>query len=272
MRYLPMPEDAGDTFIKKQCKLPGWAEREEAWLDATAAYRLVQGNPWQIAPADFTVEVRNQFYKLYDSRRKGGPIERIRRPKGGFPSCPMCGSGGGRSLDHALPRADFPEFSILRENLIPACTICNSDEKGTLYRGDASPERFIHPYYDTWAGDALWSVGFEGDLDAVLFKPMVMDSVPAAYRQVVHFHLSQVLGVEWRENARRYWGSLPQLIRNRIGAQIPFDLARKELQSRLGEEILQSGVNCWRAAFLRGALESPAVIAHLASRAEVLPG
>jgi hypothetical protein len=60
--------------------------------------------------------------------------------------CPMCGQGRVTTLDHYLPKAVFPEYSIFPANLVPACGPCNN-KKRTLYE-DAGDAIFLHAYYD----------------------------------------------------------------------------------------------------------------------------
>ena len=270
MKHLPLPPGAGNSIILRQCLRPGWSGRQALWLAAAANYRQFRGNPWRVRPAGFTGADADALYALYDSRGSSGPIARIRRPTIPFVCCPMCGSLGGRSLDHALPRGLFPEFSILHENLVPACTMCNSDEKGGIYRGQR-PERFIHPYYDRWASRALWRVEFGPDLDALQFKPVALPTLSRARRRIVSFHVQTLLGKEWRDSVRREWGPLPAKLRRRLGAT-PTDVAmRAELDIRLLDAVACNGVNCWEAGFLRGVLADPLVVTKLIERVQALP-
>lgn len=269
MKYLPLPADAGDNVIRRQCLKSGWASREALWLAAAADYRLHKGDPWKVFPAGFTGADADALFALYDTRAKGGPIARIRRPTVPFKSCPLCGSPGGRSLDHALPRSLFPEFSILRENLVPACTMCNTDEKGGTYRG-SRPERFIHPYYDRWASRPLWRVCFGSDLDALDFQPEALPTLPQRQRRIVAFHVGTLLGKEWRDFVRREWGSLPARLRLRVGGA-PSDDIRSEIEMRLEDAILVNDTNCWDAGLLRGVLADQRVISKLVERVRALP-
>ena len=266
-----MPADAGDAVVNKQCTKTGWDGYRDRWLKATADYRAAGGDPWAVTAAAFTNEEKKALNKLYDVRRSGGPINRIRRPPGGFLSCPMCGSSGGRSLDHALPRVEFPEFSIVRENLVPACTICNSDEKGLDFRGKVTPERLIHPYYDQWASEPIWRVAFGPDLAAVVFRAVPSELVAPLRRATVVYHLSKVLGAEWQENSRRYWGSLLVHIGNRVGTSPTLAETRNELEQRLRDETIEKGVNGWCPAFLRGALYDARVPKYLTDEVRKLP-
>ncbi|WP_282361074.1 HNH endonuclease [Pseudomonas sp. PS01300] len=62
-------------------------------------------------------------------------------------SCPLCGGiGHAKTLDHYLPKANYPLLTVLPYNLVPACRDCNT-EKGNPIITDAA-EQLIHPYYD----------------------------------------------------------------------------------------------------------------------------
>jgi hypothetical protein len=271
VNFLQMPLDAGDGVLLAECTDPVWAARQARWLAAAATYRRFHGNPWRVVPVRFAGVDADALYKLYDGRAQTAAIKRIRRPKLAFKSCPMCGSAGGRSLDHALPRRRFPEFSILRENLVPACTICNSDQKRTTYRGSKRPKRFIHPYYDRWAKRAVWRVKFGPDLVALDFEPEALPSLARNRRKIVQFHVATLLGDEWRDDVRRKWGPLPASLRRRLGASPTFGEVEAELKVRLVDETDMKGVNCWDAGLLRGILADPAVIAMLIQRIAALP-
>lgn len=62
--------------------------------------------------------------------------------------CPFCGEiGQTKNLDHFLPKAHFPEFSVMPLNLVPSCRDCNMGEKGQSY-ATVADEQAIHPYVD----------------------------------------------------------------------------------------------------------------------------
>lgn len=60
--------------------------------------------------------------------------------------CPYCGISEPKTIEHYLPKDDYPEFAVYGLNLIPCCSICNS------YKGEEwkkSGERlFINFYFD----------------------------------------------------------------------------------------------------------------------------
>ncbi|MDR6679510.1 HNH endonuclease [Pseudomonas oryzihabitans] len=62
-------------------------------------------------------------------------------------SCPMCGGiGRPRTLDHYLPKARYPAFSVLPHNLVPACRDCNTDKGNPV--AEKAEDQLIHPYFD----------------------------------------------------------------------------------------------------------------------------
>jgi len=63
-------------------------------------------------------------------------------------SCLFCGGiGTPRNLDHFLPKAHFPQFSILPVNLVPSCRDCNMDGKSSAF-ADQAYSQIIQPYLD----------------------------------------------------------------------------------------------------------------------------
>jgi hypothetical protein len=66
-----------------------------------------------------------------------------------FDECPFCGIGEPTTLDHYLPKEQFPEFSVLSKNLIPVCGVCNSNYKGINWIENGQ-RLFIHSYYDNF--------------------------------------------------------------------------------------------------------------------------
>ncbi|MFG1180822.1 HNH endonuclease [Xanthobacter versatilis] len=61
--------------------------------------------------------------------------------------CPLCGGiGHVRTLDHYLPKANFPLYSVLPINLVPCCRDCNSD-KLNAFSVDREGQT-LHPYFD----------------------------------------------------------------------------------------------------------------------------
>lgn len=266
--HLPQPAGAGDDHFEAIWKDEPWLPYREAWADANAAYRVAGGNPWQVAPMGLGDDIEVDQRLLWEGRRKGARVDAIRHIR--VPCCPMCGSQITGSVDHYLPKETFAEFSILYENLVPACANCNSAGKGLLYRGDADPERFIHPYYDDWANAALWKVEIEPPYEAPTFSATPLAGLAAPIPSIVSFHLKHVLGKQWLGFNERAWGALPDRLigRRPENAPITAEAVRAELEERQWDADRFDGVNSWISALLRGIGGSDGAIAHIASRTE----
>lgn len=60
--------------------------------------------------------------------------------------CPLCGHRDVTTLDHYLPKTDYPRLSVAPINLIPSCKDCNT---GKLRTYPTTPEEeTLHPYFD----------------------------------------------------------------------------------------------------------------------------
>jgi len=60
--------------------------------------------------------------------------------------CPFCGFGYASTLDHYLPKTNYPLLSVLPLNLVPACKDCNTGKNTAI--ASKSEEQFLHPYFD----------------------------------------------------------------------------------------------------------------------------
>jgi 5-methylcytosine-specific restriction endonuclease McrA len=61
--------------------------------------------------------------------------------------CCICLIGNAETLDHYLPKARYPAFSVDPQNLIPACTICNKGKGASLLQ--TKEEHVLHPYFSS---------------------------------------------------------------------------------------------------------------------------
>lgn len=67
--------------------------------------------------------------------------------------CPLCGQRTVSTLDHHLPKAEYPALAVAPVNLIPSCKDCNTIKLEAF--PTSSEEETIHPYFDDIATD-LW--------------------------------------------------------------------------------------------------------------------
>lgn len=141
---------------KAQSTKQGLLAKEADYLSAGAT-----GELHTIAPVDTTVNpnpivvgqlTKSELVKIYDDYfvPEKKPARKVydallNAAKG---RCPFCGGiGAPRNLDHFLPKAHFPQFSVLPKNLVPSCRDCNMDGKGQDFAVNAD-DQIIQPYID----------------------------------------------------------------------------------------------------------------------------
>lgn len=60
--------------------------------------------------------------------------------------CPICGTGNASTLDHYLPKSNYPQLSVVPRNLVPSCKDCNTAKSNAVPK--TAEEQSLHPYYD----------------------------------------------------------------------------------------------------------------------------
>lgn len=110
--------------------------------------RVPNGNPGALIGGVLTKQNMMDLYSTY-MVGADGPSRKIYDEllvgSGGI--CPFCGGlGHVHTLDHYLPKANYPAYSVLPSNLIPSCRDCNTG-KGTHF-AQQMDEQTLHPYLD----------------------------------------------------------------------------------------------------------------------------
>ena len=62
--------------------------------------------------------------------------------------CQFCGFNSDDTIDHYLPKCDFPEFSLHFKNLLPCCSTCNSLKSNYLIDPNSKIRGIINLYLD----------------------------------------------------------------------------------------------------------------------------
>jgi len=174
-------------------------------------------------------------------------------------TCPMCGSLHSGTLDHLLPKTDYPEFAVFGMNLVPACK-CNG-LRSTHLIGAHDGERILHPYFDNVLGERLLAARFTelGPIPVASLRVLLPpddESFPA-----VKFHMDNVVsktGV--LQFVMRTWAKLI-----RRPGQLSTELAQNpsskgELRMTLEKELFRldefhESRNNWLSIFVCGLLD-----------------
>ncbi|MGO7869885.1 hypothetical protein AB9E15_11580 [Rhizobium leguminosarum] len=121
---------------------------EAQWKERCHSYEANGGDGTSIAVWPLAKTHGISLKNLYSKPQNGiqaGYLNNLRDRT--LQMCPMCGEAGTpNTLDHYLPKDEYPDFAILPQNLVPACDICQG-HKLTLFEEDGE-RLFLHPYYD----------------------------------------------------------------------------------------------------------------------------
>ena len=116
--------------------------------EAYREYLTHAGNGALLEPINVDEAVACELKRNFRLLDKGGSHEAIRNEILGstrLDMCPYCNYSTVDSLDHALPSAVYPEFAVLAQNLVPACTSCNRKKGQACFR--LSGGNVMHPYF-----------------------------------------------------------------------------------------------------------------------------
>ncbi|MCI1145139.1 hypothetical protein [Stenotrophomonas maltophilia] len=175
--------------------------------------------------------------------------------------CPVCGGLGARTIDHHLPKANYPEFSIFAPNLIPCCGTCNSK------RGNANkpgvPQTTLHPYFDSAILDApLVFIKVRKPWCAPEFQLLRLPQYKATRERVKHHVRTSVDSAAFGTWAKGYWGDFRSKIAAKYQTAIQLE---NELKRMLATDADSHGHNSWQAALSRGVAKDQALMQWLVS-------
>lgn len=233
---------------------------KDDWRGALTLYMKNKGNPSHVLPLNLINYTENEeeaiarkksLIGLYTPEEHKQPfliLSQMRRNHG-LICCPSCGEAGvPDTLDHYLPKDEFPEFSILVVNLIPMCTACQG-AKGTKYLTEHGAKKYIHPYYDNLEG-ILYKIIFHPPYETPTFSLAINSDLENNAMQLI---LSHIDGIDLYKRFGRFFPTkylhiLKLAARSRLNSTL-----RTTIEVMLSIEEDKS-LNSWEAIFYRSIL------------------
>ena len=243
--------------IKMAAADPGFAAIEPSVRVAHHNYLVGTRNPTVLAPIGLPDATADWIRQKYKAAPKSLALDWITaaRDDHDLVACPMCGGTSVATLEHVLPKANYPEFSVLSFNMVPSCDGCQRrrSNKGAQYE-------FIHPYFDLGILASLrLTVTFTPPYERVLFK-LHPRGLTGTDLQRTQRHLEESVPPRlFRRHMHALWGRW----RGRL-----FGEAVDASRTRISEELVEAefeGTNSWDAAFLRGLSQDLPAISWMAS-------
>ncbi|RCU45206.1 HNH endonuclease [Corallincola holothuriorum] len=189
----------------------------------------------------------------------------FRRNEHGLYSCPFCGNPKKPdTLDHFIPKDQWPEYSIFPNNLVPQCRSCAPIKGENYYCVDAGTAKFIHPIYSDLLQKFRFkiTVAFSCETNRPSFSVVLrkLQVTGDGEDQRVIFHIKNLKVkqriIKFCQDDYRRWQT--RLSKRR------FDL-RGALLQRLNEIPQNDRGRDWKSAFIEGLLNNEDAVDYLHS-------
>jgi hypothetical protein len=226
-------------------------ERTAEYLELANSNRLFQMKAEE--PVGISSERLSNLYDRVLVKGKERPLYDRIKASAKFNLCPLCGQRDVKTLDHYLPRCDYPELAVFPVNLVPCCPVCNKSKLAHV--ATAHDEQTFHPYFDDWNTHRILHATIEVDQSvSVIFSIVAAPGFPAENVQRARHHfdlleLGQLYGVhaavelvESKDIFRRHFADGAAILRN--------ELRHTALSCQ------RSNLNSWRAALYWGLAQS----------------
>lgn len=140
-------------------------------VNSTNKFKLLaENNQLNEVPKGFTSNLEKEdLVNLYEyklGRKNVSKYREILLNRKGVRLCPYCDIGSITTLDHILPKKEYPNLSVSPSNIVPACKDCNTN-KGTM--SPSINDEVINLYVDEVNSFRWLFVDFIDDEDIKIF-------------------------------------------------------------------------------------------------------
>ncbi|GAL80014.1 EA31 gene protein [Algibacter lectus] len=203
-------------------------------------------------------EDKTNLLKLYSSQRKS--IIELKKElttnefNQRINDCPNCTIEKVASLDHYIPKDEFPEFSVNPVNLIPCCSTCNSKKKEN-WKGDKNL-LFLNLYSKTIPNSQYLFIDIESKLEYT-FELRNESNIDLNLFKVIESHYGKLnLLQRFKENSDGVISELEILISSGRDA-IKDDIElQKFIKSHYSKIETRDGINNWKVVLIKAMLDS----------------
>jgi hypothetical protein len=168
--------------------------------------------------------------------------------------CPFCGISESSTLDHYLPKEQYPEFSVFPQNLVPSCAVCNTRKRDRILEEGTNVRMFLHPCYDVIPDLAFLRVRARMEGDALVLSYRLVRPPGMALQTFQHLrnHFDELdLADRYRRMGLEHLGGQYPALRRAYGAgEDAGRVADKLIEGADDFEEVQ-GPNYWLAKLYR---------------------
>ncbi|WP_248548435.1 HNH endonuclease [Paenibacillus odorifer] len=182
--------------------------------------------------------------------------------------CPYCGIDRPRTIDHYLPKNEFPEFSVYPLNLIPCCQFCNG-KKGKRWLKEGE-RLFINYYHDSLPDVKYLYTNIEMSrlgVPKVTFRLENNNNIPSALFNIIQNHYETLdLLREFSLNVASEISAINDKIKHE---KISIKSHKRSLQVDLNSLNRLFGRNFWKSSLLEALINCDAFFDSYTKKTEV---
>ena len=242
-------------------------------LEQVESYIENNGDPTLVKPLnlrDYTdtdadaLKRKKTLINLYSPKPDKAPfliLEKMRNDHG-LLFCPSCGEDGAPgTLDHYLPKTEYPELSVCLVNLTPMCSKCQG-KKSDDYLTEDNEKAFLHPYFDQ-IDECLFSINIEPPFNNPLrFSIILKNTVNGELKRLVESHIA---GIDFINRVEIFCENkhlhLLKLMAEEREDEEP--LKAEQLIRRFLRQEQKKALNAWGSIYYQSVLKSPDVLDYL---------
>jgi len=168
--------------------------------------------------------------------------------------CPFCGISESSTLDHYLPKEQYPEFSVFPKNLVPSCADCNTRKRDRILDEGTNVRMFLHPCYDVIPDTEFLTVHARMEADALILSYRLTRPAGMALRTFLHLrsHFNQLnLADRYRRMGLEHLGGQYPALRRAYGPGEDAGRVAEKLIEGAADFEEVSGPNYWLAKLYR---------------------
>ncbi|MBV4483273.1 HNH endonuclease [Pseudomonas khavaziana] len=261
MRSIPLlAVDATDVFdeiaaAKHQPRRGSMQTARAEVLTAYQGYDDVAPDVGELDKAPLTNQQKEAMRHAYNvetepmTTLRGDLLNRILVAR-----CPFCGISESSTLDHYLPKEQYPEYSIFPSNLVPSCAVCNTRKRDRILEEGTKVRMFLHPCYDLIPNLEFLTVHTRMEADALILSYRLTQPAGMALLTFQHLraHFRELkLADRYRRMGLEHLGGLYPALRRAYG--LGEDAGRVAVKLIEGAQDFEevSGPNYWLAKLYR---------------------
>ena len=168
--------------------------------------------------------------------------------------CPFCGINESSTLDHYLPKEQYPEFAVFPENLVPSCAVCNTRKRDRILDEGTNVRMFLHPCYDLIPDTVFLAVRARMEADALILSYHLTRPAGMALHTFLHLrsHFNELgLADRYRRMGLEHLGGQYPALRRAYGSGEDAERVAEKLIEGAKDFEVVSGSNYWLAKLYR---------------------